>query len=115
MEMTARELAVRSQETILVDIRTAPEWQLTGVIEGAHLLTFFDARGDADPVAWMAELEKVASPDDDLVLICRSGRRTGVILNFLHRQTDYCKSRHLDGGMLGWLEKGMPVVSPEAP
>ena len=110
--MTAAELAVRPDKTILVDIRTAPEWQQTGVIEGAHLLTFFDARGEADPVAWMDQLEKIASPDDDLVLICRSGARTGVILNFLHRQTDYTTARHLDGGMLGWLEKGMPVVSP---
>ena len=30
---------------VVVDIRTAPEWSQTGVIEGSRLITFFDERG----------------------------------------------------------------------
>ena len=111
MNLTATELAVRPQTTVLVDIRTAAEWRQTGIIEGAYTLTFFDAQGQADPPTWLAQLERIASPEDDLVLICRSGARTNMILNFLHRQTDYLNARHLQGGMLGWLEKGLPVVT----
>ena len=32
----------------IIDIRTPEEWGTTGVIEGSHLLTFFDARGSYD-------------------------------------------------------------------
>ena len=32
----------------LIDVRTASEWQQTGIIEGSHLLTFFDEKGQYD-------------------------------------------------------------------
>ena len=31
----------------VIDIRTSPEWQQTGIIPGSHLLTFFDEQGQA--------------------------------------------------------------------
>jgi rhodanese-related sulfurtransferase len=34
---------------------------------------------------------------------------TGVILDFLQRHTEYQQARHLAGGMLGWLNAGLPV------
>jgi rhodanese-related sulfurtransferase len=111
MEVTAKELATRLEGTVLVDIRRVEEWHLTGVIPGSHQLTFFDAAGNADPDLWLRALADVASPEDDLVLICRSGHRTGVILGFLQTQTRYTQARHLAGGILSWLEKGLPVVA----
>ncbi len=111
MDITATELVAQAADKILVDIRRAEEWRLTGVIENSYKLTFFDAAGHADPVNWLSELAKIAGPEDDLVLICRSGHRTKMILEFLHSQTAYRQAGHLAGGMLGWLEKGLPVVS----
>lgn len=111
MEITATELAAQPAGIVLVDIRRAGEWQATGVLAGSHLLSFFDAAGIADPANWLTELARVATPQDDLVLICRSGHRSGIILEFLHAQTDYRQARHLAGGLLVWLEKGLPVVA----
>ena len=34
----------------VIDIRTPEEWRDTGMIEGSHLLTFFDAQGRYDSV-----------------------------------------------------------------
>lgn len=111
MELTPAELTAKSAGTILIDIRRPEEWQLTGVIDGSHLLTLFDATGNADVAGWMAALEKIATPEKELVLICRSGRRTGMILEFLHSQTPYQQACHLTNGILGWLEQGLPVIS----
>ena len=33
----------------LIDIRTSPEWQQTGVVPGSHLLTFFDEQVQLRP------------------------------------------------------------------
>ena len=109
-KLTASELAAQSAGMVLVDIRRVEEWHLTGVIAGSHQMTFFDAAGNADPADWLCNLTKIATPEDDLVLICRSDHRTGIILEFLHTQTPYRRVQHLAGGMLGWLEKGFPVV-----
>ena len=111
MELTATDLNASRAGKILVDIRRAEEWRLTGVIDGCHRLTFFDKDGNADLAGWMAALTKIASPENDLVLICRSGHRTGIILDFLHTQTPYRQARHLAGGMHGWIGEGLPVVS----
>ena len=37
----------------VIDIRTKPEWEETGILPGSQLLTFFDERGKADPAAWL--------------------------------------------------------------
>ena len=42
----------------IIDIRTPEEWGTTGVIEGSHLLTFFDARGNYDTRAWLSDLSR---------------------------------------------------------
>ncbi len=110
MELTATELAAQAAGKVLVDIRRAEEWHSTGVIAGSHQLTFFDAAGHADPAGWLEDLANVAGPEDDLVLICHSGHRSGIILNFLHTQTPYRQARHLAGGILDWHEKGLPLV-----
>jgi len=111
MELTAKEFAANRGGKILVDIRRVDEWRLTGVIDGAHLLTFFDAEGNADIAGWMVALEKIAPPDMELVLICRSGHRTGIVLDFLLTQTPYRQVQHLKNGMTDWLANGLPTVS----
>ena len=105
-EVSSNELAAAPEGKILVDIRQPQEWRTTGVIEGCHLLTF----PEADVEGWLAELGKIASPDDQLVLVCRTGRRTGILLDFLNSQTPYRRAQHLSDGILGWIGNGLPVV-----
>ena len=109
MEISATDLDDQMAGKVLVDIRRPEEWRSIGVIAGSHQLTFFDAAGNADPVFWLAELEKIANPEDDLVLICHSDYRTRVILKYLQSQTLYKNARYLAGGILDWLDKGLPV------
>ena len=37
----------------VIDIRTAGEWDETGIVPGSHPLTYFDDKGNADPAAWL--------------------------------------------------------------
>ncbi len=105
--LSADELAAEAEGTIVVDIRRPSEWRTTGVIEGSHLLTF----PDADVAGWLADLGKIATPQDRLVLVCRTGHRTGILLEFLYSQTDYRHARHLADGILDWIDNGLPVVA----
>ena len=54
----------------LIDIRTAPEWQQTGIVPGSHLLTFFDEQGRADPSAWLEKVRAIAKPSQPVIVIC---------------------------------------------
>ena len=40
---------LRAEGVSVIDVRRPEEWSKTGVIEGSHLLTFFDAEGRYDP------------------------------------------------------------------
>ncbi len=111
MELTAKKFAANRDGKVLIDIRRVDEWRLTGVIDGAHLLTFFDAEGNADVAGWMVALEKIATPETTLVLICRSGHRTRIVLDFLLTQTPYRQVQHLKNGMTDWLANHLPVVA----
>ena len=46
-----------SEGVPLIDIRTAKEWQETGVIKDSHLITFFNESGEVDIYKWLNELE----------------------------------------------------------
>lgn len=107
MELTSTEFAKNRAGRVLVDIRRPEEWQATGVIDGCHLLTF----SNTDIAGWMAALARIATPEEDLVLICRSGHRTAIILDFLHSQTPYRRAEHISDGILGWIGNNLPVVA----
>ncbi len=98
------------QGAALVDVRRPEEWQLTGVVEEALCLTFFAADGSSKPLQWLAELNRLVPIDQDLVLICRSGRRTALICEFLLEVTNGRQLYNVSDGMLGWLATGLPVV-----
>jgi len=96
----------------VIDIRRANEWQQTGIIEGSHLLTFFDKKGHYNLDSWMSEFKKIAGPDDPFILICRSGNRTGQIGKVLSDQLHYKKVAHVARGIKNWKALGEPTVAP---
>lgn len=93
----------------VIDIRTEPEWRETGIVKGSHLLTFFDERGRADPPAWLAKLQPIARPDQPVILICRTGNRTGVLAKFLDEKVGYAKVYNVKHGIYGWMKDKRPV------
>ena len=97
----------------IVDIRTAEEWSKTGVIEGSHLLTFFDAEGNYDARAWLAEFSAIAAPDEPVVIICHSGGRSNVVSRFLDAQVDYRRVHNVRKGIAQWIADRRPTVSPQ--
>ena len=94
----------------IIDIRRAEEWRSTGVVEGSHLMTFFDARGRYNMDKWLAELDKVAKKDEKFILICRSGNRTGQVSNFLDKKLGYKQVYHLQRGINNWIKAGNKIV-----
>lgn len=94
----------------VIDIRTQPEWQETGILPGSHLLTFFDETGRANPTAWLEKAQQIAAPSAPVILICRTGNRTRVLSQFLARQAGYAKVYNVKSGIVGWMREGRSVT-----
>ena len=98
------------KDALIVDIRTETEWQASGIIANSHKLQSFDNQGNFDQKKWLAELEKMkSSPDQPIILVCRSGNRSGKIGMFLTEQMNMKNVYHLDNGLQSWLTSGHPV------
>ncbi len=95
----------------VIDIRTRPEWEETGIVPGSHLLTFFDERGKADPATWLEHAKSIAKPGDPVIVICRSGNRTKALSQFLSQRAGYAKVYNVRNGIVAWGKEGRPVTS----
>ncbi|WP_235867207.1 rhodanese-like domain-containing protein [Roseibium marinum] len=101
--------------TKVIDIRRPEEWKQTGVIPGSHLLTFFDADGNVNP-QFGAELQKLISgPADEVVFICRTGRRSQVLSEYLSGQAGFTKVANVEKGITSWIQDGGEVTEAETP
>ena len=97
----------------IIDIRTPEEWRTTGIIEGSHLLTFFDAQGNYDFRAWLSELAAIAGRDDAFALICDSGGRSGAVSQFLDGRLGYRYVFDVPGGIARWIAEDRPTADPD--
>ena len=98
-----RTLIAEHPETPVIDVRTAPEFTgPLGHIEGARLLTLQDID------TWAPTLSQYA--DEDIVLVCRSGNRSGVAAGIL-AQRGFSRLINMTGGMRDWNRREYPVVS----
>ena len=94
--------AKKDQSLFVLDVRTPQEYA-AGHVPGAVNVPY-------DQVAsHLAEIPK----DKDVVLYCRSGRRTGLAAEVLEAN-GYTKLVHLQGDMEAWLKDGRPVESGDA-
>lgn len=94
----------------VIDIRTQPEWEETGIVAGSRLLTFFDERGRADPAAWLEKVKPIAKANEPVIVICRSGNRTKAVSQFLSQQAGYSRVYNVKSGIKGWIGNGGAVV-----
>ena len=97
----------------LVDIRTEGEWYETGVIDQSNLLTFFDKYGNSKVEEWITKFEKIAGRKDPVIIICRSGRRSRVVANYLVQKENYLTVYHATNGIKSWIESNKKIVEPE--
>jgi len=100
--------ALLKQGVTLVDIRRVEEWAQTGVVKGAHKITLFDSRGRVVP-SFLGKFQKVAKPNQPVILICRTGSRTKVASRLLTEQAGYTKVYNVTKGIYGWLDEKLPV------
>ncbi len=99
METTPTEVAHRLGEYTLVDVRSGEEFVgELGHVAGSKLIPLPDLEDR------LAELEKSAN----LLLICRSGNRSGQACERL-AGLGFSAVTNLVGGMLAWNEAGLPV------
>ena len=97
----------------LVDIRTEREWYETGVIDQSNLLTFFDKYGASKVEEWITNFEKIAGRQDPVIIICRSGRRSRTVANYLVQKENYLTVYHATNGIKSWIESNNKIVEPE--
>ena len=83
---------------LLIDVREPDEWQKMHVA-ASTLIPLGDVSSRLD------EIPK----DRDVILICRSGRRSGAAQTTL-KGRGYDRVANLDGGLIAWHEGGLPVV-----
>ena len=96
----------------IIDIRRASEWQDTGVIKQSHLMTFFDKKGNHNIDEWLSNLKKIAKEGDPVIIICRSGNRSGIVSKFLDEQANYSNVYNASGGILSWVRSKNKTVQP---
>jgi rhodanese-related sulfurtransferase len=86
-------------DAFLLDVREPDEWT-AGHAPGAHHIPMMEVP------ARIAEIPV----DTDVVVVCRSGGRSGQVVSYL-LGNGWDNVRNLDGGMHSWAAAGRDVVS----
>lgn len=90
----------QNQNALVVDIRTEAQWQASGILSNSLKLQSFAPQGRFDQAKWVAALEQLkSSPDQPVILICRSGNRSARVGDFLTRQLGMKNVHHLQNGL----------------
>jgi rhodanese-related sulfurtransferase len=95
----------------IIDIRTKEEWDKTGVIPQSILLTFFDSNGNYDFKKWYADLKKTTPNYKSIIIICRSGRRSGLVANMINQKYN-SMVYDANNGMNSWIKSDLKVIKP---
>lgn len=97
MDITVQELKERmdkgDQSFFLIDVREPVEHEEFNV--GGQLIPVGEIPGKLEDLN--------AHQEDEIVVYCRSGRRSGRIQEFME-QAGFKNVRNLAGGMLAWIE-----------
>ncbi|RED52222.1 FKBP-type peptidyl-prolyl cis-trans isomerase [Aestuariispira insulae] len=97
----------------MVDIRGSSEWTVTGVIEGASLLTAFGDNGRIQP-GFPESFEAAVTREDKVVLIGSEDERSSLLALILVRQAGYPDVYNLTGGVSTWRRDGGDLIAPPA-
>ncbi|MBO6891252.1 MAG: FKBP-type peptidyl-prolyl cis-trans isomerase [Roseibium sp.] len=100
---------------VVIDIRRPDEWQATGTIPGTHLATFFDQGGNVNPLFGEKLQSLISSPNQELVLLCRTGARSEVLSEYLSGQAGFTNVVNVEKGILDWIDNGGEVAAATMP
>ena len=106
-------MSLMKNKVPIIDIRRSDEWIDTGIIEQSHLITFFDKKGSYSAEEWLPKLRKIAKEGDPVIIICRSGRRSGIVSKFLDEQAYYTNVYNASGGILSWISSKNEIIQPD--
>ena len=99
----------QTQNALVVDVRTAAEWQASGIIPNSQKLQGVDSNGKFDADKWLSDLQKLkSSAEQPVILVCRSGNRSSKIGEILAQHGEK-NIYHLSNGIQGWIQSGLPV------
>jgi len=96
----------------VIDIRTEGEWNTTGIIEGAHKITFFSEQGQALLADWFFEVgHLVKDKKEPFIIYCAHASRTESLGQGLI-QMGFENVYELKGGIEnGWIKAGEKVIA----
>ena len=97
------------QKVTLIDIRRPEEWAQTGVVAGSKKLTFFTKTGGINPNL-VPGLKAIASADQPIALICRTGNRTKVAAQMITSQLGYKTVYNVKNGITKWIAEGRKTI-----
>lgn len=102
---------LKKEGVLVIDIRTKGEWKDTGIIEGAHKMTFFSEQGQALLADWFFDLgQLVKDKSEPFIIYCAHASRTSALGQGL-MQMGFENVYELKGGIEnGWIKAGEKVV-----
>lgn len=100
LNITPQDLYDDLKKYTVVDVRSLAEYE-AGHIQSAHLATLGPDL--------MEFLKSKSDPKEPLVFICRVGNRSGQSVE-LAREKGFTNVYNLKGGMIDWVERGLPTV-----
>ena len=97
--------------TPVIDIRTPQEWNATGIIEGAHKITFFNEKGQPLIADWFFEVgHLVKDKKEPILLYCAHANRSKALAEGLISM-GFENIYELKGGIEnGWIKAGKKTV-----
>lgn len=101
---------INDQNIQIIDVRTPAEWEQTGVLNGAILVTYRNSDGSINP-NFVNEVKSKIDPNKKVAVICRSGARSKSASTLLD-ENGVDGVINLGGGMNKVLDKKLPTVKP---
>ena len=102
---------LQKEGLLVIDIRTAPEWKETGIIDGAKKITFFSEKGQPLLADWFFEVgHLIKDKKTPFIIYCAHASRSKA----LGKGLDSMGFEHvyeLKGGIEnGWIKAGKKTV-----
>jgi adenylyltransferase/sulfurtransferase len=94
-----KEMRDRGDRVVLVDVREAHEWPISDLSDSVKI-----------PLGTLPQSLGKLSKDDDIVVYCRTGGRSGQAVQFL-QQAGYRGAKNLAGGINRWAQRIDPKMA----
>jgi rhodanese-related sulfurtransferase len=98
--MEPADVYAKRDALLVLDVREQVEWELGRIQEAVHI-----------PMAEIPDRIHELEDVPQIVIVCRSGSRSGLVAEFL--QENGLSAWNMDGGMIAWAEKGLPFTTPD--